>query len=179
MRTSSNAKSQAGSVLMISLIMLVVLTLLAVSAINMSTIGLRTVTGMQTRGEATSAAQRAVEPFMTTNFSGSIGTIAGDYTVAIDAGKSYAVRVAAPCLKQILAIRNAELDLTDAEELKCYDTTTNPFSACAQTIWEFRSSVSDSFFGTGASVIQGVSLRMDNASAIAYQSSTSPVYACS
>lgn len=179
MNSSVYSRSQTGSVLMISLIMLVVLTLLAVSAINMSTVGLRTVNSMQSRGEATSAAQRAVESFFTTNFSGSIGSLAGTYTVAIDAGKSYSVRVTAPCLKQLLAIRNAELDLTDADDVKCYDTTTNPFSACAQTVWEFRSSVNDAFFGTSASVVQGVSLRMDNASAIAYQSSTAPVYTCS
>lgn len=171
-------RRQAGFVLMISLIMLVVLTLLAVSAISMSTVGLRTVNSMQSRYEATSAAQRAVESFLTTNFSNSIGTIGGNYTVAIDAGKSYAVRVATPCLKQIIAIRNADLNLTDSEEVKCYDTTSNPFSACAQTIWEFRSSVADSFFGTGATIVQGVTLRMDNSSAIAYQSSTAPVYLC-
>lgn len=178
MTRTNGFRGQGGSVLMISLIMLVVLTLLAVSAINMSTVGLRTVNSMQSRGEATSAAQRAVEPFLTTNFSGSIGSIAGNYTVAIDAGKSYSVTVAAPCLKQILGIRNAELDLTDTEEVKCYDTTTNPFSACAHTVWEFRSSVNDSFFGTAATVVQGVSLRMDNSSAIAYQASTAPVWTC-
>lgn len=169
---------QSGSVLMISLIMLIVLTLLAVSSINMSSAGLRIVNAMQMRGEASSAAQRVVEGFINTNFSANLGTIAGSYTVAVDAGKSYDVTVSTPCLKQMVAIRNTELNLSDTEEKKCYDTSTNPFSACAQTIWEFRSSVSDSFFGTGATVIQGVSLRMDNSSAIAYQASTSPVYVC-
>jgi Tfp pilus assembly protein PilX len=171
--------AQRGSVLIIGLIMLVVLTLLAVSAINMSTVSLRTVNGMQARGEAMSAAQRAIEQIINTNFAATMATVANTYTVAIDAGKSYDVVVPTPCLKQITAIRNDALDLTNAEDVKCYDTTTNPISACANTVWQFTASVNEGFFGANVTLFQGIALRMDNASATAYKVSTSPVYVCS
>jgi len=133
---------------------------------------------MQTRGEAMSAAQRAIEVYLNTNFTASLGSVASTTNIAIDASKSYAVTIATPCMRQIITIKNSELKLTDAEDLKCYDTTTNPWSACANTIWEFRSSVNDAFTGANATLIQGIALRMDQTSAVAYQSSISPVYTC-
>lgn len=169
---------QRGSILIISLIMLVVLTLLAVSSINMSTMSLRTVNSMQARGEAMSAAQRAIDQIINANFVDTIGTVAGTYTVPIDAGKSYDVVVGTPCLKQSLAIYNTQLDVTSAEDLKCYDTTTNPLSACANTVWQITASVNEGFFGANISLVQGIALRMDNGSAIAYSVSTAPVYTC-
>lgn len=169
---------QHGSVLIISLIMLVVLTLLAISAINISTVGLRTVNAMQARGEALAAAQRAIEQIISTNFAAAITSAAATYTVAIDAGKSYSVVVATPCLKQIVSKRNSELNLSDPEDVKCFDTTTNPWSACADSVWEFSAAVNEGFFGANVSLRQGISLRMDNASAIAYSTSTSPSYIC-
>lgn len=179
MRTDTTLRClQRGSVLIISLIMLMVLTLLAISAINISSVGLRTVNSMQARGEAMSATQRCIEQVISGNFADAIGSIAGTCTVAIDAGKSYAVTIAAPCLKQMTAVKNTDLKLTDPEDVKCYDTTTNPFSACANTVWEFSGSVNEGFFGVNTSLIQGISLRMDNSSAIAYSTSTAPVYAC-
>jgi Tfp pilus assembly protein PilX len=171
-------RCQRGSILVLSLIMLVVLTLLAAAAINMSSVGLRAVNSMQSRSEALSAAQNAIEQILNSNFAADIGAVAATYTVAVDAGKSYPVTVATPCLKQILSIKNASLDLTKPEDVKCYDTSTNPWSACANTVWQISASVNDGFFGVNVSLVQGASLRMDNASAIAYSTSTSPVYTC-
>jgi Tfp pilus assembly protein PilX len=167
-----------GSVLIISLIMLMVLTLLAISAINMSSTGLKIVNAMQARREALSAAQQCVERLLGGNFAANIATVAGTCTVAIDAGKSYNVTLGTPCLKQMQAIRNTDLKLSDPEDVKCFDTTTNPWSACANTVWDFSSAVNEGFFGANVSLRQGIALRMDNASAIAYSTSLSPVYAC-
>lgn len=168
---------EQGSVLLVSLIMLVVLTLLAVSAINMSTVTLRTVNNSQIRAEAMSAAQRAIEGIINTNFTASIGSVAKTYSVQVDSNKDYDVVVATPCLKQLQSIRNTDLNLSDAEDVKCFDTSTNPWSACANTVWEFNSSVNDSFFGANVTVVQGVAIRMDNSAAIAY--STDPAMVCS
>jgi Tfp pilus assembly protein PilX len=162
--------AQRGSVLIVSLIMLMVLTLLALSSIKMSTTGLAIVNSMQARSEALSATQRAIEQIINSNFTANIGTIANTYTVAVDAGKSYDVVVAAPCLKQLVGIKNTELKIDNAEDLKCYDTSTNPWSACANTVWEFKASVNEGFFGANVALTQGIAIRMDNASAIAYQS---------
>lgn len=178
--TPMKHSGQRGSVLMISLIMLVVMTLLAVSSIRMSTVTLRTVNATQGRAEAMSAATRALDGILNTNFTTSIGAIAAGspYTVVIDATKSYSVEVPTPCLKQVEVIFNSQLRLTDAEDLRCYDTSTNPWSACANTIWQMTATVRDDFLGTRVSVVQGAGVRMDNSAAAAYQSSTSPVYTC-
>lgn len=175
MTFSNRRYREQGSVLLVSLIMLVVLTLLAVSAINMSTVTLRTVNNSQIRNEAMSAAQRAIEEIINTNFTASIGSVANTYTVQIDGNKDYDVVVAKPCLKQIQSIRNTDLNLSDAEDVKCFDTSTNPWSACANTTWEFNSSVNDGFFGANVTVVQGIAIRMDNSAAIAYSSDPTTV----
>ena len=172
-------RTEQGSALIISLLMLVVLTLLAVSAINLSTLGLRAVNSMQTRSEALSAAQNAIEQIASSNFAASIGSVPLSYNIAVDAGKSYAVTVTTPCIKAMQTIKNSALKLTDPEDVKCYDSSTNPWSACANTVWQVTASVSDGFFGTSVQLTQGIALRMDNASAFAYSTSTSPVYICS
>jgi Tfp pilus assembly protein PilX len=163
---------------MISLIMLVVLTLLAVSSIRMSTVTLRTVNATQGRGEAMSAATRALDQILSSNFTNDIGSVAATYSVAIDATKTYPVDVTRPCLKQVQPIFNSQLRLTDAEDLRCYDSSTNPWSACANTVWQLSASVRDSFLGTRVDVVQGVAVRMDNAAATAYQTSTTPSNIC-
>lgn len=178
MNPARTSPRERGSVLIISLIMLVVLTLLAASAIKMSTTSLRAVNSMQSRSEALAAAQNAIEQILNSNFAANIGAVANTYTVAVDADKSYDVTITTPCLKQLLTIKNSSLDLTNPEDVKCYDTTTNPWSACANTVWQINASVSEGFFGTNVQLVQGASLRMDNASAIAYSTSTSPVYTC-
>ncbi|HZX31259.1 MAG TPA: PilX N-terminal domain-containing pilus assembly protein [Rhodocyclaceae bacterium] len=170
--------AERGSVLIIGLIMLVVMTLLAVSAIRMSTMSLRALNGAQARSEAQWAAQNAIDQVLNTNFAANLGAVAGNYTVAVDAGKSYTVAVGTPCLKQMQFIKNTELKTTDAEDMKCYDTTTNPYSACSTTVWQVNATASEGFLGVSSSVVQGVSIRMDTSSALAYYNSSSPSYIC-
>lgn len=169
---------QRGSVLIVSLIMLVVLTLLAISAINMSTTGLRMVNAMQARGEATSAAQRCVEQLLGSNFAVDIGAVAGTCNIAIDANKTYAVTLTTPCLKQMLAVPNNQLNVTPGSpDLDCYQGGGSYWSQCADTVWELTAAVNEGFFGANVSLRQGIALRMDNAAATAYKSTTS--YHCS
>jgi Tfp pilus assembly protein PilX len=166
-------RGSRGSVLIISLIMLIVMTLMAMAAIKMSTIVLRAVNNSQTRNEAMAAAMSTLDQILSSDFSSNLAGTANTYTVAINANKSYDVVVPEPCIQKVVPIKNTDLDLSKAEDKKCYETLTNPYSACAQTIWEVKASVNDGWFGANVSVTQGTGVRMDNSTATVYANDAS------
>jgi Tfp pilus assembly protein PilX len=168
---------QRGSVLLLSLFMLMVMTLLALSAIKMGTVNLRTINNMQMRSEAMSAAQNALDQVMSTNFTDDLAGTARNWSVAVDAGKTYSVAVARPCIRLVTPIMNTVLDYANSEDAKCYDTASNPYSACATTVWEITATVSEGWFGANVAIIQGTGIRMDNGTAGAYSGDSS--YRCS
>lgn len=161
-------RHQGGFVLIVSVIMLMVVTLLAVSAIKMSSVNLRTINNMQVRSEAMNAAQDVVDQVLSGNFTNDVAGAAKTYVVAVDAGKSYNVNVARPCIQAIIPIKNVDLNVDDAEDVKCLDTLSNPYSACATTIWHITATVNDGWFGANVSITQGTGLKMDNGTAAAY-----------
>ena len=177
MRLRKQAGLQRGSVLLLSLFMLMIMTLLALSAIKMGTVTLRTINNLQIRSEAMSAAQDALDQVMNVNFTDNIAGTAGTYTVAKDAGKTYNVTIATPCIRQVTPIMNTVLDITNSEDLKCYDAIANPVSACSTTVWEITSTVNDGWFGANVSITQGTGIRMDNGAATVY--SNDATYRCS
>ena len=166
---------QRGVVLILSLIMLVVLTLLAISAIRLSTVNLRAVANAQVRSEAMSAAQRTIDLILSDNFTDNIAGTQQVLTVA-EGGKNYTVSVARPCLVSLSPIKNVALDLAIAEDRKCVDTVSNPYSACAQTIWQLQANASSGWFGANITLTQGTGLKMDNSTATVYANDTS--YRC-
>lgn len=172
-----DSRAQKGSVLLLSLFMLMVMTMLALSAIKMGTVNLRTINNQQARSEAMAAAQDALDQVVNKNFTNNIAGTGGTYTVVKDAGKSYSVTVATPCIRQVTPIMNTVLDVTDSEDLKCYDTQTNPVSACSTTVWELTATVQDGWFGAYVQMRQGTGIRMDNGAATVYSNEAS--YRCS
>jgi len=172
MRVAELGRLQRGAILIVSLIMLMVLSLLAISAIRMSTMELRSINSTQARLEGLSAAQRAIDQILNSNFAANIGGVANTYSIAVDAGKSYPVQVRTPCLKQRETILNSELNRSNPEDEKCYAGGTI-WSDCARTMWELTASVNEGFFGVNVQVQQGVGIRMDNASALAYSTNAS------
>jgi Tfp pilus assembly protein PilX len=177
MRLRKASGLQRGSVLLLSLFMLMIMTLLAISAIKMGTVTLRTINNLQLRSEAMSAAQDALDQVMTVNFTDNIAGTAGIKTVVKDAGKTYNVTIATPCIRQVTPIMNTVLDITNSEDLKCYDAIANPVSACSTTVWEITSTVNDGWFGTNVSITQGTGIRMDNGAATVYANDAT--YRCS
>lgn len=167
---------QRGMVLILSLIMLVVITLLAISAIRLSTINLRTVANAQARSEAMSAAQRTIDLVLSGNFTDNIAGTEQVLTVT-EGGKNYTVSVARPCLVSLSPIKNVDLDLAVAEDAKCIDTVSNPYSACAQTIWQLQANASSGWFGANVTLTQGTGIKMDNSTATVYANDAS--YRCS
>lgn len=166
---------QRGVVLILSLIMLVVLTLLAISAIRLSTVNLRAVANAQVRSEAMSAAQRTIDLILSSNFTDNIAGTQQVLTVT-EGGKNYTVSVTRPCLVSLTPIKNADLDITLTEDLKCVDTVSNPYSACAQTIWQLQANASSGWFGANITLTQGTGIKMDNSTATVY--ANDPSYRC-
>lgn len=161
------AKRQRGIVLILSLIMLMVLTLIAVSAIRLSTVNLRTVANSQARTEALSTAQRTIGLILSSNFTDNVAGTAQTLTVA-EGGKNYTVVVARPCIVRYTPVQNISLDISKDDDKKCLDTLTNPFSACADTIWQLQATSSSGWFGANVSITQGTGIRMDNGAVTAY-----------
>lgn len=158
---------QRGMVLILSLIMLVVLTVIAVYAIRISTVNLRTMGNAQSRTEALSTAQRTIDLVLSSNFTDNIAGTAQTLTVS-EGGKNYSVVVARPCLVRTVPVKNADLNITVPDDLKCLDTLSNPYSACADTIWQIQVTSSSGWFGANASIIQGTGVRMDSGTVTVY-----------
>ena len=175
MTTLTLHSRQRGMVLILSLIMLVVLTLLAISAIRLSTVNLRAVANAQVRSEAMSAAQRTIDLILSGNFTDNIAGTQQVLTVT-EGSKNYTVSVARPCLVSLTPIKNADLDIALAEDLKCVDTVSNPYSACAQTIWQLQANASSGWFGANVTLTQGTGIKMDNSTATVY--ANDPSYRC-
>ena len=176
-RISLRRAAQRGSVLLLSLFMLMVMTMLALSAIKMGTVNLRTINNMQMRSEAMGAAQHALDQVMSINFTDDVAGTERNWTVAVDAGKTYNVAVARPCIRQVTPIMNTVLDIGNSEDLKCYDTISNPVSACSTTVWEITATVREGWFGANVAITQGTGIRMDNGAATVYSNDSS--YRCS
>jgi Tfp pilus assembly protein PilX len=166
---------QRGIVLILSLIMLVVLTLLAISAIRLSTVNLRAVANAQVRSEAMSAAQRTIDQILSGNFTNNIAGTQQVLTVA-EGSKNYTVSVARPCLASLSPIKNVDLDIALDDDRKCVDTVSNPYSACAQTIWQLQANASSGWFGANVTLTQGTGIKMDNSTATVY--ANDPSYRC-
>ena len=158
---------QRGIVLILSLIMLMVMTLIAISAIKLSTVNLRTVANAQSRTEAMSTAQRTIDLVLSSNFTDNIAGTATTVTVS-EGGKNYTVVIARPCLVRTVPVQNVSLDITKADDKKCLDTLSNPYSACADTIWQLQATSSSGWFGANVSITQGTGIRMDNGAVTAY-----------
>ncbi|MCF8177009.1 MAG: pilus assembly PilX N-terminal domain-containing protein [Sulfuritalea sp.] len=176
MRTTGSQMSrisQQGSVLLLSLFMLMIMTMLALSAIRMGTVNLRTINNMQMRGEAMTAAQLALDEVLSSNFTENISGTGRIWTVPIDAGKSYDVVVAVPCIRQVTPILNTVLDLGNPEDAKCFDSIGGgAISACSTTVWEISATARSGWFGGRVTMTQGTGIRMDNGAATAYANTT-------
>ncbi|MCK9381154.1 MAG: pilus assembly PilX N-terminal domain-containing protein [Sulfuritalea sp.] len=158
---------QRGVVLILSLIMLMVLTLMAVSAIRLSTVNLRSVANAQSRAEAMSTAQRTIDLILSSNFTDNIAGTAQTLTVT-EGGKTYSVVVPRPCLVRTVPVKNIDLNIALADDKKCLDTLSNPYSACADTIWQIQATSTSGWFGANVSVTQGTGIRMDNGAVTVY-----------
>jgi len=82
------------------------------------------------------------------------------------------VAVARPCLVRHVPVKNVDLNIALADDAKCLDTLSNPYSACADTIWQIQATSSSGWFGANVSITQGTGIRMDNGTVTVYANDT-------
>ena len=149
------ASRQAGSALIVSLIMLTLLTLFVLSAINSSTINLRIANNTQAQDEARAAARQAIETMISSaaNITGATGNTTSPISVNNDtSGQTgdYSVTVFKPVCKRA-SKQNPPKTIQCANGaaygVYCYDT-----------LWEITATATRASTGASQTVTQGVSI---------------------
>ena len=136
--------TQRGSTLLISLIMLAVLALFAVSAIRSSLVSLKIAGNTQYKLEAQTAAQRAIDDFVSvlSNFTTPPAASATATVDATGGGANYTVSISAPKCVYIKAVPGYSYSLAS--------------QAPKDTSWRLTSTASDSATGAQVTINQGV-----------------------
>ena len=169
---------QSGATLIVALIMLIAMAMLAVWAFNSGTTNLRTVSNGQSRQQALSAAQGAIEQTLSsTHFiTDPQAVAAGAVPVDIDGDNrsDYDARITpAPSCYRLHIVRSDELDPGVAQDLACYSTgaaqnagivlsqanSAIGDSMCSDSEWHLRAQADDPSSGARAIVNQGVAVR--------------------
>lgn len=167
---------QRGATLLVALVMLVVLTLLVLSAIRSSNTNLRIAGNMQMQGEATAAAQQAIEQVLSSNFTASPASSVINVDINNDGTNDYRADVTKPACSGSVALMNANLDMSNPNDVPCFSSSTasntgivfasgtpatTGQSWCYAQQWDVQTQAT-SITGTGADVTihQGISLRV-------------------
>lgn len=175
-KTLRHRAAERGVTLIIALIMLVAMSLLAVWAYNTSTTNLRTVHNTQSRQEAFSAAQTAIESTISSSLfmQDPAAMAASPIPVDIDGDGTadYTARLApAPACYRARTVAATELNPALATDLPCL-VSQEPSgidsdvpgaaaggSLCVDMEWNVRAVVSDAATATNVAVNQGIAVR--------------------
>lgn len=155
-------QKQQGAALVVGLILLVLITLLVTSAFNLSTGNLKAVGNMQTRDEAISAANVAIERLISTD---AVFFTPAASTVSVP---PYTVSVAAPVCMSSVEIKDYTSADPNANVLMESGSgvgggggagggTATGFKV---TYWDITATVSDATTGAQAEVHQGVKITL-------------------
>lgn len=151
--STSRFGRQAGSTLIISMIMLVLLTLFVLSAINSGTLNMRIAGNTQSQDEARAAGQQAIEQFVSSyaNFYPVAASAPStNYNMNGDTTNPYAVSVSTPVCKsarQQIPPRTTACANGVKSGVYCWDT-----------LWEVTAVSSDTRSGASQTVVQGVAI---------------------
>lgn len=159
---------QRGAVLLVALIMLLLVTLLAVSGFNITQTNLKVVQNMESRNQAKSAANAAIEEAISSvqflNTPKSVFQTSCEqanrkcYDVNGDGKSDVAVVMDVPTCVIVLPIKNSELNEDNAADASCYIQGSQN-SMCVNTVWEMRATATDAVTGAVVTVRQGVAVR--------------------
>ena len=173
-------RRQAGTVLVIGMLMLVMMTLLALTSFNLGRGEYQIISNMQFQGEAASAAQMTLEQVVSSlRFAQSPATVFpvpcpgqeantqcyGDVVVKIKSRSDSAKPVC------IIAktVKNVDLDLTKEIDLGCSSGVSQTFgvqgavsgnSLCADSTWDVQAEAVDSITQAKATITTGLSVRV-------------------
>ncbi len=163
----STAREQRGVTMLVALIMLVMLTLLAVSSFRVSNSNLKVVASMQGQGEATAAAQTAIDQLVSSGAFALDPTTVAAAPIPIDMNNSgsaeYSVTLSPipKCLKS-RPVDASTLDITNPTDQGCFGSSqiNQPAtSVCFESVWEVTATTTDAVTQAKATVRQGISLR--------------------
>lgn len=158
MNHMTSQRRQRGATLIVGLIMLVLITLMMLTAFMMSSTNLKSVGNMQSRDEATAAANVAIEQVIGLDFHSL--TAAQPYEVDIDRNPNtapYQVIVTVERCKRSTAAPSSEAELSGVSS---NIANTSDFD----TVWELKAVVSDASTGASVTVLQGVRKRLNSVS---------------
>lgn len=182
--TMLTRKRQAGTVLVIGMIMLVLMTLLAVTSFNLGRGEYQIISNMQFQGEASSAAQMALEQVASNlNFSANPASVfptpcSGPNTVCYDTNGDGTMDVTVtiksrgdtkPACITAKTIKNASLDLSNTDDLGCASGATQSFgvagaatgdSLCANSVWDVQAEGVDTVTKARAIITTGLAVRV-------------------
>jgi Tfp pilus assembly protein PilX len=173
---SLQKQKQRGSSLIVALVMLVVLTLLVISALRSGNANLRIAGNMQTQGEATAAAQQAIEQVISSNFTTAPVSSVVLVDINNDAKADYDVSVAVPTCTGSVALMNANLNMSNPNDVPCFSSSTTSNTGimsasgvpvttgqswCYSQQWDVQTqATSRSGSGANVTIHQGISLRV-------------------
>ena len=144
---------QTGISLVVGLVMLIMLTLMVISAINSGTVNLRISGNMQVQDEARSAAQHAIEAFVSSyaNFYPTpAGKAATGYDINNDGTADYQVSVSTPvCKRAAQQIPPRLLSCASGAKYGLY---------CWDTMWEITAQADATKTGTTQKITQGIAI---------------------
>ena len=145
---------QTGISLVVGLVMLIMLTLMVISAINSGTTNLRISGNMQVQDEARSAAQQAIEAFVSSyaNFYPTpAGKAAAPYYINNDSTSvAYQVSVSTPvCKRAAQQIPPRLLSCASGAKYGLY---------CWDTMWEITAQADATKTGTTQKITQGIAI---------------------
>jgi Tfp pilus assembly protein PilX len=143
---------QRGAVLIISMIMLIIIALVVVSAFTLSTSNLKSVGNLQSRGEAVTAANSAIETVLSGTFLTALNTTTSiNVDMNKDSTTDYTVSVAIPLCP--LRVQQVSVDAPSG-----YETTFGSASVAGTYItdWELVATVTDAVSGAQAVIREGV-----------------------
>lgn len=170
----NSLKKEAGSTLLISMIMLVVLTLLVVFSIRSGNTNLRIAGNMQSQTEASAATQQVIEQVIEQiKVTENLALIPAQTVAVATGGVTYTVQVEAlnKCLVEV-PVLTTKLDPSKANDVPCFESTDPDtildkdgkpiakLSACKTQQWNIQAGVTDGTSGTKVSQVQGITIRV-------------------
>jgi Tfp pilus assembly protein PilX len=166
---------QRGMTLLVGLVMLVLLLMMAVSAFNISRTNTAITGNMQNKMEATHAAMQATEEVIsTTRFIDTPNNALPGNQLEVDVnadGKTDITVTLAPppCIKKIVVIKNASLNLSNPDDIPCALGVSQSLgvsgaatgdSLCAASVWEITANATDAVTQAQSTVVTGVAVRV-------------------
>jgi len=173
-------KRHRGIVLLQAMILMIMLFLIAIASFNMGRQNTIIAGNMQHKAEVLTAANQAVEKVIsTTTFidspSGALPGNTVSYDVNGDGTNDVTVKLnPKPCVKKAQIIKNAELDISNSNDMACALGEINGMgmegvrtgnSLCANSIWEIAAVAEDEATGGQVEVTTGVGVRISADSA--------------